>query len=158
MSRRDQIRMSPEDIQTFLSEQKVINVATMSPNGRPHLAPLWYYPHGGGGVATWTYGSSQKAANLRRLAEATVLVEDGETYETLRGLSMEADVQLITDVAEVTHMGITLMQRYAGAKPGDPVPDELAGFIGGQAPKRIGLIFTPTKVVTWDHRKLGGTY
>ncbi|MEC3982091.1 pyridoxamine 5'-phosphate oxidase family protein [Amycolatopsis sp. H20-H5] len=157
MSRRDQIRMSPEDVQTFFAAQKVINVATMSPNGRPHVAPLWYYPHAGG-VATWTYGSSQKAANLRRLAEATVLIEDGDSYETLRGVSMETDVQLITDTAEVTQMGITLMQRYAGAKSGDPATDELAAFIAGQAPKRIGLIFTPTKLVTWDHRKLGGTY
>ena len=27
-----------------------------------------------------------------------------------------------------------------------------------QAEKRVGLTFTPTKTVTWDHRKLGGVY
>ncbi|MEU9691882.1 pyridoxamine 5'-phosphate oxidase family protein [Amycolatopsis japonica] len=157
MSRRDQIRMSPDELAAYLDEQKVINVATIGPNGRPHLAPLWYYPHESG-VATWTYGTSQKAKNLERDPRATVLIEDGESYEKLRGVSLEADVEVITDTAAVTQMGISLMQRYAGAKPGDPVPDELSGFIGKQAPKRIGLIFRPTKIVSWDHTKLGGTY
>ncbi|WET79446.1 pyridoxamine 5'-phosphate oxidase family protein [Amycolatopsis sp. QT-25] len=170
MSRRDQIRMTPDELTAYLDEQKVVNVATIGPNGRPHLAPLWYYPHESG-IATWTYGSSQKAKNLERDPRATVLIEDGEGYDKLRGISFEADVEVVTDTAAVTRMGIELMQRYAGAppetripaegasdQPGDPVPDELAGFIGKQAPKRIGLIFRPTKITSWDHTKLGGTY
>jgi general stress protein 26 len=157
MSRRDQIRMTHEEVLAFFDVQKVINVATISPNNRPHLAPLWYF-RVGDNLQTWTYGSSQKIANLRRLAEATVLIEDGDSYETLRGVSMETDVEIIEDTQVVTGIGITLMQRYAGAKPGDPVPGELAKFIGKQASKRVGLIFTPTKTVTWDHRKLGGAY
>lgn len=157
MSRRDQIRMTPDELTAYLDEQKVINVATIGPNGRPHLAPLWYYPHESG-IATWTYGSSQKAKNLERDPRATVLIEDGDAYDKLRGISIEADVEVITDTPVVTQMGIKLTQRYAGAKPGDPVPDELAGFIAKQAAKRIGLVFTPTKIVSWDHSKLGGTY
>jgi general stress protein 26 len=157
MSRRDQIRMTHDEVLAFFGEQKVINVATINPNGRPHVAPLWYYPLEDK-LATWTYGTSQKAANLRRLAEATVLIEDGDSYEKLRGVSMETDVEIIADTEVVTGMGISLMQRYAGAKPGDPVPEELAAFIAEQAPKRIGLIFAPTKTVSWDHRKLGGIY
>jgi len=157
MSRRDQIRMTEDEVRAYFAEQKVINVASVGPNGRPHLAPLWYYPHEDG-VATWTYGTSQKAKNLRRLPEATVLIEDGDSYEKLRGISLEADVEIIEGTAEVTRMGITLMQRYAGAQPGDPVPDELKAFIAGQAPKRVGLVFRPTKIVSWDHTKLGGTY
>jgi hypothetical protein len=27
-----------------------------------------------------------------------------------------------------------------------------------QAPKRVGLTFHPTRIVSWDHSKLGGTY
>lgn len=157
MSRRDQIRMTPAEVLAFFDLQKVINVATIGPNGRPHVAPLWYFPQGGN-LATWTYGSSQKMANLRRLPQATVLIEDGDSYETLRGASLETDVEIIEDTEVVATMGIALMQRYAGAKPGAEVPDEVAAFVRSQAAKRVGLIFTPTKTVTWDHRKLGGTY
>ena len=31
-------------------------------------------------------------------------------------------------------------------------------MLAKQAPKRIGLRFHPTRIVTWDHRKLGGAY
>jgi len=157
MSRRDQIRMTPDEVQSYLAEQKVINVASVGPNGRPHLTALWYYPHEGG-VATWTYGTSQKGKNLRRLPEATVLVESGESYDQLRGLSFEADVEIVEDTAAVAEIGLTLMMRYSGAEPGAPAPDELRAFIEKQAPKRIGLILRPTKIASWDHSKLAGVY
>ena len=157
MSRRDQIRMTADEVREYLAGQKVINVASIGPNGRPHLAPLWYFPHEDG-VATWTYSTSQKAKNLRRLPEATVLVEDGDSYEKLRGVSFEADVELVEDIDEVTRIGTALLQRYSGAKPEDPASTEMNAFIAGQAAKRVGLVFRPTKVVSWNHGKLGGTY
>lgn len=157
MSRRDQIKMTEDEVRAYLAGQKVINVASVGPNGRPHLAPLWYFPHEDG-VATWTYSSSQKAKNLRRLPEATVLVEDGDSYEKLRGVSFEADVEIVEDVEAVTRIGTALLRRYSGTQPGDPAAAEPSAFIAGQAAKRIGLVFHPTKVVSWDHGKLGGTY
>lgn len=100
MSRRDQITMTSDEVRAYLDEQKIINVATIGPKGRPHLAPLWYY-RDGDNVATWTYGTAQKAVNLRRLPQATVLIESGETYETLAGVSFEADVEIVTETETV---------------------------------------------------------
>jgi len=150
MSRRDVIRMTPDEVLAFIAEQKVINVATMNPNGRPHLAPLWYVPHGEG-FATWTYGKSQKVANLRRLPQATVLIESGDTYDKLRGVQFEADVQILENVPEVAEIGSAMAQRYGGGSLA-------AEVVAAQAAKRVGLVFTPTKVVSWDHTKLGGGY
>jgi hypothetical protein len=87
-----------------------------------------------------------------------VLIEDGDSYEKLRGVSMETDVEIIEDTEAVATMGLALTQRYAGVEPDAPVPEELAAFIGKQAAKRVGLLFTPTRTVSWDHRKLGGGY
>jgi PPOX class probable F420-dependent enzyme len=156
MSRRDQIRMTQEEIRAFLAEHKVINVATMGPNGRPHLTPLWYYPHEDG-MATWTYRKSQKAANLRRLPEATVLIESGESYEKLCGVSMECDVALVDDADAVAEIGTRLLARYSdgGGRGGPAAPPE---FVAAQAAKRVGLVLTPTRTVSWDHAKLGGAY
>lgn len=161
MSRRDQIRMTEDEVHAFLDEQRVINVATMGPKGRPHLAPLWYVPRkaddGSPLIETWTYGTSQKIANLRRLAEATVLIESGESYEQLRGASFETDVEIIDDFDRTLEIGTDLTRRYTlgGADAG---PRELTDFLSRQAVKRVGLRFTPAKTVTWDHRKLGGAY
>jgi hypothetical protein len=35
---------------------------------------------------------------------------------------------------------------------------EIRAMAEKQARKRIGLHFVPTRVVSWDHRKLGGVY
>jgi PPOX class probable F420-dependent enzyme len=150
MSRRDQIRMTRDGVLAYLAEQRVINVAAISPNGRPHVAPLWYVPSGGG-VTTWTYRRSQKVANLLRSPQATVLVECGETYDKLRGVSMETDVELVEEPAAVAEIGQALARRYGGTS----LTDEL---VAKQAAKRVGLVFRPTKIVSWDHGKLGGTY
>ncbi|MGH3520168.1 MAG: pyridoxamine 5'-phosphate oxidase family protein [Haloechinothrix sp.] len=160
MSRRDQIWMTEDEVHDYLVEQRVINVATMGPKGRPHLAPLWYVPgkadDGSPRIETWTYGTSQKVANLRRLAEATVLVESGDSYERLRGVSLEADVEIIDDTERTLRIGTDLMHRYTGGDAG--FPPEATEFLRKQAVKRVGLVFTPTKIVSWDHSKLSGTY
>jgi PPOX class probable F420-dependent enzyme len=153
-SRRGQIQMSPEEIAAFLAEGKVANIATIGPNGRPHLVALWYVPNGDV-IETWTFAKSQKAANLRRLPQATILVETGEDYEKLRGVSMECDVELVTDVEKITSIGQQLTHRYSSNQEIATAGSQFARL---QAPKRLGLVCRPTKIVSWDHSKLGGTY
>lgn len=154
MSRRDQIKMTDAEVEAFVAEQRVVTVATMNPNGRPHLAPLWYVPRGIG-FHGWTYAASQKARNLQRLPQATVQIEAGHTYDQLRGVTMECDVDLL-DPDDTLKIGIELASRYT--LDGEQVPPELADVVRVQAAKRVGLAFTPTKIASWDHRKLGGTY
>jgi len=147
-SRRDQIQMSDEELRDFLDEEKVMTCATIGPNGRPHLMPLWYVVHDGA-LRGWTYAKSQKAKNLERDPHATLQIEAGVAYAELRGVMMECDVELVRD--NVADFGVALFERYA---PGVDVSE----MIAEQAPKRVGLTFIPTRTVTWDHRKLGGSY
>jgi PPOX class probable F420-dependent enzyme len=148
-SRRDQIRMSDDQVRAFLEEQLVMTVATIGPHGRPHLMPLWYVPEGGELVG-WTYAKSQKAKNLERDPHATVQVENGVRYEELRGVMMECDVTLDRDAKPY---GLRLFGRYAGE-----LDHDVETLVEQQAAKRVGLRFTPTRTVSWDHSKLGGAY
>ena len=52
-------------------------------------------------------------------------------------------------------IGAELMRRY---NPSEQAATAATQFVRLQAPKRVGLVCTPTKIVSWDHRKLGGTY
>ncbi len=155
--RRDQIRMTDAEVAAFLAAEKTMAVATTGPAGRPHLTALWYVPDGPDGavLSTWTYAASQKVANLRRAAVATVLVEAGGSYEELRGVSMECDVDIVEDEAGVVRIGGAILHRYSGSEEAATAG---AQFIRAQAAKRVGLVLRPTKVVSWDHRKLGGAY
>jgi hypothetical protein len=154
MSRREQIRMTDDEVAAFLGEQLTAQVATVGPTGRPHLVPVFYVP-AGTGVATWTYGKSQKVANLRRNPQATILVEAGKSYEKLRGVSMECDVEIVDDLERIVAIGVELTGRMLG---NGEVSSGAAQFVRLQAAKRVGLVCTPTKVVSWDHAKLGGAY
>jgi PPOX class probable F420-dependent enzyme len=148
-SRRDQIRMSDDEVRAFLEEQKVMTIGTIGPNGRPHLMALWYVPDGLG-MTGWTYAKSQKAKNLERDSRATIQVETGVQYHELRGVMMECDVQMDRDAKPY---GLALFERYAGT-----LDESVTAMVEKQAPKRVGLRFTPTRVVSWDHSKLGGAY
>jgi PPOX class probable F420-dependent enzyme len=149
MSRRDQIRMSEDEVRAFLEEQMVMTIGTVGPSGRPHLMALWYVPDGLG-MTGWTYAKSQKAKNLERDPRATIQVEDGVQYHELRGVMMECDVELDRDAKPY---GMALFKRYAGT-----LDESTTAMVEKQAPKRVGLRFTPTRIVSWDHSKLGGAY
>jgi PPOX class probable F420-dependent enzyme len=153
-SRRDQIRMTDEELRDFLAEQTIMSCATIGPHGRPHLIALWYVPDGTS-LSGWTYAKSQKARNLERDPRATIQVEHGVQYHELRGAMLECDVRLERDAERVADIGMALFGRYAG---GADLPEGTRDMVRAQAPKRVGLRFVPTRVVTWDHGKLGGAY
>jgi PPOX class probable F420-dependent enzyme len=150
-SRRDQIAMTEEELRAFVAEQMIVSVATIGPRGRPHLVPLWYSPDGIV-LRSWTYAKSQKAKNLERDPRATLQIEDGVRYEALRGVMLECEVAIERDPDEVAKYGMALFERYAELNP------DVEEMVRAQAQKRVGLTFTPTRTLSWDHRKLGGTY
>jgi PPOX class probable F420-dependent enzyme len=150
-SRRDQIKMSDEEVRAFLEERMVMQCATLSPSGRPHVVPLWFVPDGIE-LSGWTYAKSQKAKNLERDPRATIAIEDGVQYHELRGVMLECDVQLERETERVAEYGLALVDRYAGGAP------EAKEAFREQARKRVGLRFVPTRVVSWDHRKLAAAY
>lgn len=158
MSGRARIRMSEAEIAAYLDEQRVIQVATIGPNGRPHLAPLWYVPRaansaGAPVLATWTYAKSQKVLNLRRLPQATVLIESGDTYTVLRGVSMECAVEILEDYDSTLEIGLGLARRYDSGY--DQERAAVVAAFEQQARKRVGLVLRATRVVSWDHDKIG---
>ena len=156
--KRSQITLSEAEMQAFLEEERVVTCATIGPSGRPHLMPLWYIVDRGL-ITGWTFGKSQKAKNLERLPQATLQVEAGrDQYAELRGVMLECDVEIVRDPAAVEAIGTALTRRYGGLPRGAELPPEARALVARQAPKRVGLRFHPTRVVSWDHRKLGGRY
>jgi hypothetical protein len=164
--RRKQIEMTDEEVRAFLDEQMVMQCATVGPRGMPHMVPLWYVaevtphpaqaaepPASGLELVGWTYAKSQKARNLERDPRATIGIEDGVQYHELRGVMFECDVQVERDTERVEGYGLRLFERYAGG-----LGPEIREMVASQAPKRVGLRFVPSRVVSWDHGKLGGVY
>jgi general stress protein 26 len=167
MSRREQIKMSDPEVAAFLQQERVVTCATIGPRGWPHLMPLWFVvrEESEGTLPSrlwaWTYASSQKTRNLERDARATLLFENGESYDQLRGVMFECEVTLHRATDVVAAFGRELFARYA-APPDEPpvveLPSEVAAMVEAQAPKRVALEFAERRRASWDHRKLGGVY
>jgi len=144
--------MTDDEVRAFLGEQMVMQCATVGPRGLPHMVPLWYVAEDVELVG-WTYAKSQKAKNLERDPRATIGIEDGVQYQELRGVMFECDVEMKRDAKSVEGYGLRLFERYAGE-----LNEGIREMVAKQAPKRVGLRFVPSRIVSWDHRKLGGAY
>jgi PPOX class probable F420-dependent enzyme len=155
VSRRAEIQMSEEELARFLAEAWTVTCATLGPNGRPHLMPLWYVVRTGV-VTAWTYAKSQKVRNLERKPQATLQVEAGQAYHELRGAMLECDVEIVRGLEEVQQIGAAIAVKYLRSPGVTAASPEIQAYVAPQAPKRVGLRFHPTRVVSWDHRKLGG--
>ncbi len=152
MNRRALIRMSDEEIHSFLEEERTLQVATIDRDGTPHLVAMWYVLINDE-IVFWTYAKSQKIANLRRDPRLTCLVEAGERYDELRGVQVKGRAEISDDRDTVQRIGETLWERYNG-----PLNDNARQMVAAQATKRVIVFVKPQQVVSWDHRKLGGTY
>jgi PPOX class probable F420-dependent enzyme len=151
--RRDQITMTPGEIEAFFEAEHTLQVASINADGTPHLIAMWFARYQGE-IAFWTYGKSQKIVNLRRDPRLTVMVESGEKYEELKGVTISGRARLIDDLNEVFAFGYNLYERYWGPIDGEPVREAVRTM----GSKRVLVVVQPEKTVSWDHAKLGGTY
>jgi PPOX class probable F420-dependent enzyme len=152
MNRRDQIRMTDEEIRAFLEEGRTLQVATIDRDGAPHIVAMWYVLIDGE-VVFWTYAKSQKIVNLQRDPRLACLVEAGEQYNELRGVQLKGYAIISDDRAVIQRVGEVIWQRYTG-----PLDDSARQAVAIQGAKRVVVFVKPEQVISWDHRKLGGGY
>jgi PPOX class probable F420-dependent enzyme len=151
---RDLVKMSDAEIEEFLSDGKKVQVATVNADGSPHLTTLFYIVQDGR-IAFWTYGRSQKIRNLERDPRISCLVETGDDYFELRGVSITGRAELVTDESGIREIGTAVASRMVdGADLGDIGRHE----VERQVRKRVGVVVVPERTASWDHRKmLAGT-
>jgi nitroimidazol reductase NimA-like FMN-containing flavoprotein (pyridoxamine 5'-phosphate oxidase superfamily) len=153
-SRRDQIKLTPEEVASFLADQRVLNVASNGPDGWPHVTALWYVMRGTD-PWIWTYRKSQKVRNLERDDRATTLVESGTEYAELRGVMLRTRAHIEHDTERILDFAEELFAKYQGANAG---AEGMRDALRAQAAKRVAIRFEVVETVSWDHSKLGGVY
>ena len=149
-SQRNSVAMSEAEVEEFLAGDMKVQVATVGPDGAPHLTTLFYVLDEGR-IAFWTYGSSQKVKNLRRDPRITCLVEDGDDYFELRGVSITGRATLLEEYDDIKALGARMTQKMAGDADLGELGEQI---VEQQAHKRIGIVVEPDKVASWDHRKM----
>lgn len=147
---RDLVKMTDSEIEEFLAATLKVQVATINPDGSPHLTTLFHVVEEGR-IAFWTYARSQKIKNIQRDPRVTCLVETGDDYFELRGVSLSGRAELVTDEAEIRRIGTAVAARMSG---GADIGDVGREQVERQVRKRVGVVVVPTKTASWDHRKM----
>ncbi len=148
-NQRASIVMTDEEIATFLEQSRTCTIATVGKTGQPHLVAMWFGLIDG---VIWieTKSKAQKVVNLRRNPALTVLVEAGNTYDQLRGVSLEGRGVIVEDPDEIWTLGVNIWERYNG-----PYSEEMKPFVEVMLNKRVAVRLDVERTRSWDHRKLG---
>ncbi len=155
VSRRDEIRLNDEEIRDFLKQSLTVIVNSIGKHGVPHPIPMWYGVEDDGAIVMTTFTKSQKIQNLKRDPRVSLLVEDGTTYSELRGVVIYGTAELLPDTETVAQF-LLAVTSHRGELPAGVAPDSIRAALRRQAKKRTGIRVRPEKIVSWDHRKLGG--
>ncbi|APE33157.1 PPOX class F420-dependent enzyme [Nocardia mangyaensis] len=151
VKQRAAVQMSPTEIAEFLDRSRVLTLATLDAQGKPHLTAMWF-GHVDGVIYFETKAKSQKAVNLRRDPTLTCMAEAGDTYDQLRGVSIEGTAHLIEDAADDEYWtaAISVFERYVA-----PYTPESRPLVEAMMNNRIVVRVEPSRTRSWDHRKLG---
>jgi PPOX class probable F420-dependent enzyme len=146
---RAQIVMSDAEVADFVAGSRTGTLATVGPDGQPHLTAMWFGVVDG---EIWleTKAKSQKAVNLKRDPRVSFLLEDGLTYDTLRGVSFEGTAEIVEDPDTIFKVGVSVWERYYG-----PYSEDMKPAVEMMMNKRVAVRIVGHRTRSWDHRKLG---
>jgi PPOX class probable F420-dependent enzyme len=155
---RDRVQMDAAEVAAMLAGNRKVQLATISPDGYPHLVTM-YYALVDSKIAFWTYRTSQKALNLAHDPRISCLVETGDAYFDLRGVQIQGTVETITDPDAVYRIGLAIGDVMGNARADVAAGADSAAineYVANAARKRYGYVVEPARVISWDHAKLLG--
>ena len=132
--------MTPEQIDTYLREPHIADLATVRPDGSPHVAPVWFH-YDGDKVMVIAETSAVKVGNIRHEPRVSVSIathQEPYRYVIVNGtavISSEGIPELVRTMA-VNYSGKVEGELYA-----ERVLRELSFCL---------ITITPTKVIGWS--------
>jgi PPOX class probable F420-dependent enzyme len=148
VNRRSEIKMSPDEVEKFLNEERTTTMCSMHPDGTIHAVAMWY-GFLDGVLTVETKAKSQKVQNLRRDPRLTFLVEAGDSYNELRGVELVGKARIVEDPDMIWEFGVSMWERYMG-----PYTEDQRPAVEIMMKNRILVTIDIDKTVSWDHRKL----
>jgi len=147
--RARRIAMSAAERDTFLHLQRTVRVASIGPDGAPHVTPLWFVWDG---EHMWlnSLTRSQRWANLARNPRVAVVVDAGDGYAELHGVELSGHVEPVGEQPRTgePNPALDAVERLFSDKYFDGIPFAHDG-------RHAWLRITPEREYTWDFRKLG---
>ena len=138
---RSQLRLTPDELDEVFAREKTAHVATVSPDGEPHVVPLWFAWLGGAMYFT-SLRRSRRASDVEHGSRVSVCVDGGDSYADLHGVVLYGRLEEVTDEGE---------RKKAAKAFGDK------HWKGMEVPERRShtwLVLRPDRTVSWDFKKI----
>ena len=135
---REQLRLTPEELEEFLRTERTVRVATVGPDGEPHVAPLWYV-WDDGAMYFNSLKRSRRAHDVGRGSRVAACIDGGESYGELRGAVLYGVLEEAGDVPDIRQK---FGEKYWS---GIEIP---------VVKSHEWLVLRPDKIVSWDFKKI----
>jgi hypothetical protein len=130
--------MTPDELESFLLEQRTARMATVSPDGEPHVVPMWFV-WDDGQIYINTLKRSRRTRDLDRGSRVSLTIDGGYEYAELCGVTMYGT---FTDVADSGRTRTLFGEKYWN---GMDIPE---------VKSHKWVVMRPDKIVSWDFKKI----
>jgi len=105
--------MSEQESNNFLSNGKILRIASIGSDGTPHIAPIWYV-YENGKFYVQTGPRSRKAQNIKANSKVAFSVDVGEKYYDLKAVIGKGTARILTDRKFNDEIGKKILLKYLG--------------------------------------------
>lgn len=132
--------MTPEEIDEFLREPHICDLATVRPDGSPHVTPVWHH-YDGENLVILADDSAVKVRNIRHEPRvAASIATDNRPYKYV----------LVHGVATLSYENI---REYVGAMANNYLGREEGKTYTEKAVREthfVVITIRPTKIIGWE--------
>lgn len=138
---RERLRLTPDELADLLASERTARVATVSPDGWPHVIPMWFVWSDG---AVWVNSlvRSRRTRDIEHGSAAAVCVDTGVEYAELRGAVLYGRFERADDAPGLDAIRAEFGRKY---------------FHGIDIPmvkSHTWMRLEPERIVSWDFRKI----
>ncbi len=135
---RSVLRMTDDELESFLQRERTVRLGTVSPDGDPHVAPLWFVWDDG----TMFFNSlkrSRRARDLQRGSRVAACLDGGHDYVELHGAVLYGTLEPVPDTTRVREL---FGEKYWN---GMEIPE---------VKSHTWFALRPDRIVSWDFKKI----
>lgn len=131
----------------LLERNMVMRMATVDPDGYPHVTPIWYVADRGyGNVYFSTPADTRKARDVAAFPKASLTVDEGAYYFDLRAVVVEGTVSVVEEGDERASVEDAWCRKYFDA----PDRPEFMDLLYRGRPWEWFRV-EPSRWITWDN-------
>ncbi|MFB6284646.1 MAG: pyridoxamine 5'-phosphate oxidase family protein [Halobacteria archaeon] len=141
------VAMNDDEIQEVLSQPRPMRFATYSPDGFPHVVPVWHACIDDA-VYFDTDEDSVKVRNVRETGVGAGVVDDGSKYTELRGVLIQGKASVVEDEDEREKVLLHNLDKYFDGEIPEMVRQR------NEMVDRVSIKLEKDHVTSWDFSKV----